>query len=251
MVGGALFILVLVLPLRRCARALVASRGDPELAGIVAGLGGFLTTCLSGHPLLQPPIAYAFWMSLGLAVARADSLSAMGRPVVAEHPRDKPARDWAPWAGVAALAIGLSVPIRAGSATATLNLARVTAGFFNWQESRRGPRFRWTGAQAMFYVPGNTRAILVPIGGPPRGLSSGHTEVRLSLDGKVVNRVSLEEDEWVTVRMLIPESKSGARFRRVDLQVFPTWTPDGARPEGERRIGGVRVGDVEVLDDGA
>lgn len=245
MVGGVLFILVIARPLRRSARAIVASRGDPELAGIVAGLAAFLTTCLSGHPLLQPPVAYAFWTCLGLAVARSDALSATDGP--AEPYRDESAQRWAPWAVLAALAIVVSVPVRAGSATSTLSLARVTAGFSSWQRPRRGPRFRWTGARAMFYVPATTRAILLPIGGPPRGVSAGRVEVRLSLDGMIVNRVSIEEDEWVTVRMLVPESE-GTRFRRIELEVFPTWTPERTGPESTRRVSGVRVGDVQLLD---
>lgn len=246
-VGGVLFILVIARPLRRSVRALVASRGDPELAGVVAGLAAFLTTCLSGHPLLQPPVAYAFWTCLGLAVARSDALSATGGPVIAKHHRDEPDRRWAPWVLLAALAIVVSVPVRSRAATSTLNLAHITGGFSNWQKPRRGPRFRWTGARAMFYVPATARGILVPIGGPPHGVSAGRVEVRLSLDGTVVNRVSIEENEWITVRMLIPESE-GARFRRIELEVFPTWTPDRTRPDTVRRVGGVRVGDVQLLD---
>src|SRR5262249_18631066 len=78
---------------------------DPIPLGLLAGLGAFLITCASGHPLLVPEAAVRFWMALGRAAAAGPSSerAAAGR----HHLRRG---DWLIAAACAAIVI--SVPWR-------------------------------------------------------------------------------------------------------------------------------------------
>ena len=115
-VGGVLFLSVIALALREAVRPLFASRGDPQLAGLVAGLTVFLATCLAGHPFLLPPVAFAFWMGLGLALAR--SRVVMGAaphqpPDLRPSPAPATTKGRTRLAFAGAAIILLSIPVRA------------------------------------------------------------------------------------------------------------------------------------------
>jgi len=75
--GLAAFIWLLASPLRAGWRAVRSGHGAPELVGLAAGIGAFLLTCLTGHPLLSGPVTVVFFLCLGLL----SGLSGGTRPI--------------------------------------------------------------------------------------------------------------------------------------------------------------------------
>jgi len=70
--GLAAFVWLLAVAAIRIVRGVRADPDDRLLVGALAGLGAFVATWMTSHPLLVAEVAYPFWMLLGVALARAD-----------------------------------------------------------------------------------------------------------------------------------------------------------------------------------
>jgi hypothetical protein len=75
LVGGLLFAW---LAFTLLAAGWSAVRGHAEepsavMVGLFAGVGAYLLTCVTGHPLLVPEAAFPFWIAAGALVATVDS----------------------------------------------------------------------------------------------------------------------------------------------------------------------------------
>src|SRR4029450_7956827 len=65
-----------------------------------------------------------------------------------------------------------SIPARARQELATLDPARASDGFFEWNADADGTRWRWTGPEATLYVDGRAQVVEIPLSGtPPPGIS--------------------------------------------------------------------------------
>ncbi len=215
--GLALFLAVVGLSLRAGLRASRDPARPPEQRRLTlaaaAGTAAFLATCLTGHSLLLRDAQLTFWVlpaCAWLASVRA------------------PAGARTPWrAGAAALAVvamAVTLPPRLGRQLERVDLSRVTGGLYGEERDARGERFQWTGPEASFHVPIDSRAFAVRV----RRLAPFAQRLTVTLDGRAIDAVDLEPGVWHTLRYLTPRSASGAtRFHRVDLQVSPTWWPPG------------------------
>jgi hypothetical protein len=220
-VGLALFLWILVAVRRHVWAALVASRASPILLGAVGGLSAFLLTCLAGHPLLIPEVAYAFWLALGLTAG----LAAESQPAADEHL----IRKW--WAsprllvGAATLLLIVSVPIRGRQMLAEADLDHAAIGFSEWRTDSEGVRFRWMAWHAQFYVPATANAVGLPLRLEAGGRSQ-RSVVEVYLEGRLATSIRLESGTWQDVRFVMPQARSGQRFWRIELRVPAT--PGGA-----------------------
>jgi hypothetical protein len=212
-VGLGTFLLALGLAFRTSGPALQRQR-----PATLAAVGTFLLTCLAGHPLLIPMVAYSFWMAVGIAAADAAPpppglAKAVGRggPVVA-------------------LLLLATVPVRWGYERADAELTGVSDGLSQWQRDEDGARFRWAGERSAFYVSRDVGLIRVPLRSPdePR-------RVDILLDGRLAAGVIVPAGEWMETRLLLPMSDEAPAFRRLDLIVR---TDDGgdARDSDRKRL---------------
>ena len=245
-VGLLAFLGLLAAGGRRVWQALRARAGpDPLLAGAGAGVLAFLLTCLAGHPLLSSEIAYPFWIVLGLALARAHQ--ALPPPPAVSRPAT--VGGWA-----AALLLLATLPFRADAAVRGLTAGQprsalddLRGGTFGWETERPGgPRFRWSGPHATFLVPGDARAVRIPLRAlharPDRPVT-----VDIALGDRPVRRIPLRDARWTDVPLPLPPGPPGG-VHRLDLSVDPPWTPR-ERGDGDGRTLGVKVAALAVARD--
>ncbi len=217
LVGLASFLWLLAVVFAQLWKGLRARPDNLALAGIFAGLSGFLVTCLMGHPLLVPEVAYPFWMTLGIAAVTG----AVDQPRAVPGGRARRRRA----SMVLCVAVVLaSVPIRIASETRAMDLSQVTYGLSEPEQSRAGVTFRRVNGEATFFVRGDVRAIELPLA-LADATPGEATEVEVALDGRPANRVRVDATGWTRMRVLIPRTSAGRPFRRLDLRVV---CPGGA-----------------------
>lgn len=138
-----------------------------------------------------------------------------------------------------------SIPFRARQEIATVDLTRVSYGFFDWGTDPGGTRYRWSGPRATFFVDGRDRLVEIPLSGV--ALPSGVLQqVEVWVDGRLANRIAVGPD-WQPLRTLFPAHPSNEP-RRIDLLISPSWVPAEVLPGNEdRRVLGVKVGEISVI----
>jgi O-antigen ligase len=242
-VGVMLFVWILGLSAFRIWRGL---RGEPDvgLAGVAAGLIAFLVTSCVSNPLMVREVSYVFWIALGLAVGRASGAVAPAQAAAeaASHSPGPSRRLLWPVVAATAALLTLTVPMRASTELAAVNMTRVSYGLFEWGVDTDGTPTRWSGPRATFFVDGRARSVELSFSGAqPAGVLQ---QVEIRLDGRVANRLAVG-GERQHVRLVLPPG-SGAH-RRIDLTVTPTWVPADLIPGNpDRRELGVKVGELRV-----
>jgi hypothetical protein len=184
--------------------------------GSAGGVAAFLLTCLSGHPLLIPEVAYAFWILLGLTVGLVQDLA----------PVTSPAGDGKRWSwrtvalGTVALILVVSIPVRARQMILEGSIGRPSEGLSGWQTDRDGTPFRWMDERAQFSIPASARAIRLPLS-LETSANAEPRAVEIYLDGQFVSRISLAGDSWHEFRCVVPPAPPGIHFRRIELRGYP------------------------------
>jgi O-antigen ligase len=203
-----LFLFICASALRSAWRA---ARDSWPAWGLSLGLGAYLVTCLTGHPLLVGGAAYPFWIALGLAVS-------FGLPTLSGKATRR-------LAIAAVVVIVATLPPRIVSAARDADVEHSSSGFSKWQQQSDGSRFRWAGGHATFFVSPAARSIRIPLRKAPSAPAA--IEVAIYLDGVEANRVILRaEDGEKAVRLnLLRPAKT--RFARVDLE---SRVPGESRP---------------------
>jgi hypothetical protein len=189
--------------------------------GLPAAIVAFLLTCLGGHPLLTPEVAYPFWIAVGLAAASAPAARPLGR--------------WARRAAEGAILVYAAwVPIRAMDAVQHANLANTTIGLSQWQREPDGTRFRWAGPRSTFFFESSATGIVIPLRHGPDGPPA--LVARISLDGREANRVEVHEGEaWFPVPFrFLTGQRPGGGFRRIDIDVMAPGVAAGT--QGQSRL---------------
>jgi O-antigen ligase len=184
--------------------------GSLVAAGVKIGAVTFMLTWLTGHPLLVPEAAYAFFTMLGVAAAPAAIASRHRKPLQALA-----------IAAIAALTIAL--PFRIVHAARTANLEHVGYGVSGWRIDSEVDRFRYAAADATIFAPSGAGSIQLPLRRPP---GAAPAEVEIRMDGRLVNRVVVSPDAWRTLHMIIPPAPSG--YRRLDVRVVTAPRGDGS-----------------------
>ncbi len=109
-----------------------------------------------------------------------------------------------------------------------------TRGVYDTHRSRSGLTYRWTAPVAFFHAPPNARGLEMKI----RSIAPMPQAVKFRAGDRVLDTVTLKDQEWVTVRQNLPPAESPAA-RWVELRVDPAWTP-----RGEARTLGVQARDI-------
>jgi O-antigen ligase len=199
---------------------------DPAVRALTLGVLAFLITCLAGHPLLVPDVAYPFWIALGIVAAapatagEAERLDAPGRAGAVTHRRD------VRWAGAVAAMLVISVPFRAVHERRLADLAGAAFGVSDWYADPDGRLVRDVRGAATVFVPGGSRLVVVPL----RWTGAEPIMVGFRFDGRDADRIRLEPNRWHDVRFVVPPSAS-SRSRRLDV------VADGPATGGRVKMG--------------
>jgi O-antigen ligase len=208
LVGGSLFLWlagVLVLSGWKAIR----ERDVPEHLGLYAGVVGYLTTCVTGHPLLVPETALPFWVIAGTAAATSASSVSRAEGV---H------------VGLAAAA---AILLAAGVGSAGVAYARSPAepppGYgFHQPVTDEGATFRWMVRHATLYVPNDRGFLRLRARAPQETRADRPLVLETSLAGRVADRREVTTERWVTFDIPVRPAASGP-FQRVDLRVNQWW----------------------------
>lgn len=205
LIGLGVFLWLLVKAAMMCAAWIRADTRDPIRWAVVTGLLAFVLSWLGGHPLLIDEPAFSFWLLLGSACASG--------AWVASAAKTNRIRG-----SITALivAIAVSVPFRVTSQRADFNLEHRGIGLSAWQAALDGVRFRVGGHSSTVFMPTDATVVTVPL----RAANAHETvNVSLYLDERPADVVSVPGDRWTRVPLLMPQSTSGAKFRRLDLRI--------------------------------
>jgi O-antigen ligase len=242
LLGFGLFAVFVVGSLLVPIRALRYASDDFRLLGAVAGLLGFLLTCLTGHPLLVREVAFPFWLQLGLVIALGTSTLLDAERGAVRSRTAAPLLRGAT-AIVAALII-LSVPIRALRLPAPPATANGADGFYGWEIGDEGRRFRWTSRYSSLFVPADAMTVEIPVRVVESRFGPRFVEVR---SGGLELGTFPVSDHWRTISVPLPAAAAFARYKRLDLGVERTWRPALVIPgNAELREVGVQVGEVRL-----
>lgn len=203
-VGLAAFVVVLGIAGRRVVAGLDSASCALRHA-TAAGLGAFVATWLSGHPLLIDEPAMSFWLLLGFA-ARQQSVAAIDRTSSARLTV----------AAVVMVALAFSIPFRLQTHLAGVTLEHHAIGVSPWRQSETGVRYRAAGGESTVFVP-PAAAVTIPLRSaqPDRELV-----VAVVLDGRKVNEVRIRDNDWFLMRLVLGRQESAApRFSRVQFVV--------------------------------
>jgi hypothetical protein len=204
LVGFGAFLWLLAVSGRAMHRGLDADVERWPRAGAIGGTGAFLVTCLAGHPLLTPEVAFGFWGVLGIASAGAPAAAAArfpGRLVAA----------------AAALAIAGALPLRMRHAADAVDMDHVGYRVTLWNSDGTGVRYRKMESGATLFVPADAAVVDLPY-----RLQTGAAPVTLQLDflGRTADRLVVDNDDWRSYRLVIPESHGTRRFLPLTLIVL-------------------------------
>jgi O-antigen ligase len=239
--GLMLFLALIVLALKE---GLHAARGSPVVAGLVAGVGAYLLTCLGGHPLLVDAAAYPFWIAISLAATTAtDETEKKHSDLEKKHIGDTGHRGSMIVIVGLVIAIAGSLPFRIARADEQANLEGASAGFSLWQREKDGSRYRWAGGRSSFFAPAAANAVVIPLRAGPAASST--VEVRIFIDRREADRVVLEPGgEWRRTRLLLLK-RSSAPFVRIDLEAAVQGVPRPADAKSTDSSGLLMVGRPE------
>jgi O-antigen ligase len=239
LLGLGAFVWLLTAAALRIIRAVRKNPADTLLVASGAGAATFVATWLTSHPLLVPEVAYPFWIVLGVALARADAALRTDTPEPAMATRERLA------AGVVALLVLCSVPLRARDAGRSQPLDQVAFGFYDWENDNGFP-YRWSSRRATFFVPARARELHLPVRSM---MILGHLDpVRFSVavNGRVLDTFSITQGNWETVQLRLPPASDGSAFTRIDVMTEPPWTPAATGANHDVRVLGVQVGRPDV-----
>lgn len=235
-VGGVLFawlVWAVVSAGWSAVRGTAGSGASSTRVGLFAGVGAYLITCLTGHPLLVPEAALPFWIACGaLAAAQAEA----------------PVRRFRHGA-VALVVCGV---LAAGIARAFISYARVSApppdqGFHGIETAPDGTAFRWMTRHAVAYVPPGAGFVRLRLHAPAEMPLGRPLVIETALAGAVVDRRQLPPGRWVSFDVPARAPLS-APFRRIDVRANQVWTQPTrlGRRSAERPIAAM-VGEIRWI----
>jgi O-antigen ligase len=210
-IGGLLFLGMFAATLWRAWKKFRSSH-DPVLGGTIAGVMAFLITCLGGQPLFYDVVALPFWMVLGVALAagEASPASISAERAAAGSSRSRLVAGFL-------IIVALSIPVRVWQGKDRVNFALAKYGFSGWHHPNYGRPYRLIRDDGTFFTYPQARSLTLPI---RRDVAAGRNllEVDVSLDGRRARTLTLADDEWQRVELMIP-ADSSRRFRRIDIAV--------------------------------
>ena len=217
LIGLGLWLAWIGAGLLRAARALAIERGDARLWGATAGVAAFLAALAVGRPLAFSETAFTFQIQFGLMTALAGSTllnvsRAGGQPVLARL-RQRWQRSALAMLGASVIVAGALVSARRGPIGHPESPD--VDGFYDWETSSSGERFRRMQEYASLFVPADVSRVQVPV----RATAGERTTVTLDVrtDGAAPQSVRLS-DQWTDVDVEMLQPAQPAPLRRIDLR---------------------------------
>jgi hypothetical protein len=175
-----------------CSSIVATAQQQPLLAGLVAGISGYLTTCLTNHPLLLPVQQFLFWF----AVAAAWLLC---------KPRGK--------AGLRLFSRGASMFLLAVSAAIIAGYLQYWSrprhvgpyeyGLYSYQQGQQG-LFRWTMKDAGMHTRAPSDLITVTLAANQDTVARNCVTVQLFIDDMLLDERHIIEPGVVPLAYCVP-----------------------------------------------
>ena len=217
LLGLALWLAWIGAGLLRAARALAIERRDARLWGAAVGVAVFLAALAVGRPLASSETAFTFQIQFGLMTALAGSTL-----LNASRAGGQPAPAWlrqgwqrSALATLGASAIVAGALVSAGRGPIEPPDSPDVDGFYEWETSSSGERFRRMQEYASLFVPADVRSVRIPVRATARELRT--VTVDIKTDGAAPQSVRLS-DEWTDVDVEMLQPPATARLRRIDLR---------------------------------
>ena len=210
-VGGTLFLWSVCALLIAGWRSARTRSADVMLAGLLAAVGAYLLTAVTGHPLLVPEAAFPFWVAAGAITGTV------------EHAEQRSSRT------LRHVAVAVCALLAAGVVSQVVAYANrqdtpPESGFHVQETSSEGDTFRWMTRHAVTYVPNESGFVRLRVRVPALP-KTRPMMIETAIAGEVVDRRELPVDQWVSYD--IPSRRpTAAPFRRVDLRVNQWWAQD-------------------------
>lgn len=246
--GLALFLVWVGVPIAVAARAVHRNPYDGRLLGFAGGTVAVLGTCLTGHPLLVDPVAYCFWIALGLTGGLAESVL-RGAKRTESAAKASPPMPPALQIGVALFGGMVAAGAAWGGARGPVEPKASAAvdGFYGWETAEDGTRYRWSNLYASVFVPADVTRIYLPVRVPANapGVSPIGVEV---MTGGVDRGRSLIGSGWANLNIPLPDVAPPVRYKRIDLRVDRTWQPGVYLPgSADMRSVGIQVAEPRLF----
>ena len=247
LVGLMLFVAWVGAGLVRAARALAIEPRDARLLGLAAGIATFVATWTGNHPLLVGEVAFPFWIQFGVMVALAGSTILNRQAGVASPAANGGASHWWDRTGIVPIAaLVISVMTIASLARPVVPPAtQAVDGFYGWETTTDGVRFRWSTKFASLFVPGTATHVEIPVKVPAELRLLPRLEVDLVVGGVFQSRTTVL-DSWTVLGVTMPDAPP-ASVRRIDLRVDRPWQPAiYIAGSADMRTVGVQVGEISA-----
>jgi O-antigen ligase len=243
-VGFAAIAWLLVSVIRRLRDA-VAAGGGPVLTGTAVGLLALAMTCLTGHPLLVPPVSAIAFLAAGAALAMSDrALAGQAATAASADGSVRPGKGRAVLAmalPAVIVLIVLSMPGRAADARLRLDMSNAKYGFTGrFNEPGTGREYWLAGPDATFFVRTEYTSARIEIGGSETGQT---VDVEFRVNGRALKTVRIDRLAWADYVLPLPAERSEAVSVRIDLKVTGAAGAPGA-PAGPPRIRVAGMGGV-------
>ncbi len=217
LVGLGLWLAWIGAGLRRAMRALAIDRRDARLWGVTGGVAAFVAALAISRPLAHSETAFPFMFQFGLMTALAGStvLNAAGESL---RTHASPRQPWRRFAvamlGVAAMVAGALISARQGPIEHPASPD--VDGFYGWETSSSGERFRRAQEFASVFVPADVTRVRIPLRAPAERRDPAIT-VDIKTDG-AVQPTARVNDDWNVVEIEGLQPSSTAGLRRIDLR---------------------------------
>jgi hypothetical protein len=214
--GGVLFLWLVAVGLWTAWREVGRTAGESAASiGLLAGCGGYLLTCVTGHPLLVPEAAMPFWGAFGVlaGVARPSESSVGGSRI--------PIRRWATAIVVAAACANVAVNLRRYALTTAMPGER---GFYDLEAGEDRTPFVWMTRHGMFYVGPQPGTVTIPVRAPNFLTDTEPFRVTVEIGGRRMGVFEAMPDRWTNIDIPVRRAAPGP-FRRIDLRANRSWSP--------------------------
>jgi hypothetical protein len=216
-IGGVLFVWLVAAVLRSGWGEVAPTHGGSAASvGLLAACGGYVLTCITGHPLLVPEAAIPFWGAFGALAGRAvrsESSSPASGTI--------PIRRWAIALIVAAACANVALHLRRYALTAAAPGER---GFYDLETTEEGTPFVWMTRHGFFFVDRQPGTLTIPVRAPNFVEDSKPFHVAVEVGGRRVGTFEAVPGRWTTIEIPIRRAASGP-FRRIDLRANRSWSP--------------------------
>jgi hypothetical protein len=100
-------------------------------------------------------------------------------------------------------------------------------GLYRRQRNARGVVYRWGSPHVFLHAPSTARSFEVRV----RSIADKAQTVTVSVDDRVIERLTLSDHRWVTLKQAIPAVADRSNLW-IALTVTPSWKPSGSRELG-------------------